>query len=142
VQKRKPAKTGWDATYGFINNIKNTEIYDALKTMETKTPIGQGQSGIVYNLGQKISGHQAVVKVIYWPKAPGTEEEVIQEATNLYQVGQLFGVGHTHDRNHYYLVMPYLGVPWEQTNLNEEQATHLMNEAFERYQTECHITHE
>jgi len=137
IQKRE---TGWDATFRFIDHLTNHDLYNALKTIQ-HPPIGEGQGGIVYMLGEKISGYLAVVKVIYWPKAYNNERGAKTEAEHLYQVGQLWGLARTEDHNYYYLIMPYLGVPWTETGLTKQQATDLMKVAQAKYKEECGMIH-
>ena len=141
MQKRE---TNWKATFSFINSITNEEVIDALRTMQTEEPIGKGQGGIVYKLGNKVSGHAAVVKVIYGPEAR-FKEGVLEEAKHLYQVGQLYGVGHTQDKEYWYLVMPYMGMPFgqaEKRGLEMIDAVDLISQAYKIYKNDCHLMHE
>ena len=139
IQKRR-TQAEWNRLFSVIDNTSDKELLDTLKTI--KHPhIGQGPSGIVYELKKTISGYRMVVKVVYYPEGLDSEAEAEGEADNLYRVGQLFGFAHTEDKKYYYFIMPNMGVHWTQTDLTKQQAMDLIDVAKERYTTECGMIH-
>jgi hypothetical protein len=115
-----------------IRKAANTgELIHALKNIVPDPPVRHENSGIVYYLEENINidGWPVVVKIIYMGRKGVSNDKVRRERRNLDTVGRLYGCGRTEDSQYYYLIMPYMGLPFRDTNLSPEKAEDLMNEA-------------
>ncbi|KAF8338638.1 hypothetical protein F5887DRAFT_919934 [Amanita rubescens] len=96
-------------------------------------PVRYEKSGIVYHLRDQIDGLPAAVKIIYTGRQGVTTVKVRSERSHLQNVNLLHGCALSGPKGtqYYYLIMPYMGVPFGSLteNLSQERAYVLMNEA-------------
>ena len=109
----------------------------ALRSIMRNHILRYEKSGIVYDLGDRVDGKAAVVKIIYMGRHGVTAQKVASERKYLHNAKQLHGCARTKDSQYYYLIMPYKGLPFSLTSLSIKRAEELMTEARARYKHEC-----